>query len=97
MKIYIHRKFSYFSLVDICRLCGKAKQMLMTDIFDDDLDICEKMSLCLPIVVNPNDSLPQTICDDCFDHLDIAANLVKKCLETEAKLTKLFSNPQQLR
>ncbi|XP_014287886.1 zinc finger protein 723 isoform X1 [Halyomorpha halys] len=82
---------------DICRLCGKAKQMLMTDIFDDDLDICEKMSLCLPIVVNPNDSLPQTICDDCFDHLDIAANLIKKCIETEAKLTKLFSNPQQLR
>lgn len=77
---------------DICRICGKAKEMFMTDIFDDELDICEKMSLCLPIVVNANDSLPQTICDECFEQLNIAATLVQKCLATEAKLLPLFNS-----
>jgi hypothetical protein len=81
-----------FSLLDlVCRLCGKQDAKKMTKIFDNDNQILEKISICLPMVIQQNDDLPKQICHDCRTNLDVSYNLIQNSLVTEKKMKNLVS------
>ncbi|XP_028044546.1 zinc finger protein 43 isoform X2 [Monomorium pharaonis] len=79
--------------VNLCRICGKST-LDGIDIFAAkgvELKLKERINLHMPISIDINDSLPQKVCTDCCDKLEIAHSLVVSCLRTDIRL-KQFLN-----
>ncbi|XP_066587304.1 zinc finger protein 93-like [Prorops nasuta] len=84
---------------NLCRLCGEPKND-GTDIFSEkglDLRLKEKINLLMPIIVDLEDLMPQKVCMDCYNKLEIAHSLVANCLRTDLKLRRFLNvdNTQQ--
>ncbi|XP_011689493.1 PREDICTED: zinc finger protein 665-like [Wasmannia auropunctata] len=79
--------------VNLCRICGKSA-LDGIDIFATkgvELKLKERINLHMPISIDINDSLPQKVCTDCCNKLEIAHSLVISCLRTDMRL-KQFLN-----
>ncbi|KYM99791.1 PREDICTED: zinc finger protein 675-like [Cyphomyrmex costatus] len=78
---------------NLCRICGTST-LDGIDIFATkgiELKLKERINLHMPISIDINDSLPQKVCTDCCNKLQIAHLLVVSCLRTDMRL-KQFLN-----
>ncbi|XP_011300166.1 zinc finger protein 41-like isoform X2 [Fopius arisanus] len=82
--------------IKICRLCLKTGQSYRS-LFEEKNKIAEKVSKCLPILVNPNDDLPSHICPLCLRSLNISYKLLIQAIETDGKLRKQLSESRAQR
>ncbi|XP_025989393.1 zinc finger protein 2 homolog isoform X2 [Solenopsis invicta] len=79
--------------VNLCRICGKST-MDGIDIFAAkgiEMKLKERINLHMPISIDIDDSLPQKVCTDCCDKLEIAHSLVVSCLRTDMRLKQLLN------
>lgn len=81
------KKILFEGIEDMCRICLATENLVykLTDDLKENITIAIAMKLCCSLKVQPNDGLPQHICDCCFEDLNLAHNLRVRCLETHAK------------
>lgn len=78
---------------NLCRICGKST-LDGIDIFAAEgikLKLKEKINLHMPISIDINDLLPQKVCTDCYNKLEIAHSLVVSCLRTDMHLKQILN------
>lgn len=78
---------------NLCRICGKSA-LDGIDIFTAkgiELKLKKKINLHMPISIDIDDSLPQKVCTDCCNKLEIAHLLVVSCLRTDMRLKKFLN------
>lgn len=81
---------------NFCRLCGQ-NVINGIDILTNrgnELKLPEKIHLHLPIIIDNNDLMPQKMCSDCYDKLEISHALVINCLQTDIRLRKYLNIPK---
>ncbi|KAK7792740.1 hypothetical protein R5R35_007059 [Gryllus longicercus] len=81
----------------ICRICAN-ENIEMISIFAEQsiqLQIIDKIQWHLPIVVKEDDKLPLKVCTNCVALINSWHDLVATCVETDAKLRKLFKVDEQ--
>ncbi|XP_011700043.1 PREDICTED: myoneurin-like isoform X2 [Wasmannia auropunctata] len=71
--------------VEICRLCGKESRNCFP-IFQDEDNILEKINICLPIDISPDDKLPSSLCRCCSYRLSISYELRCTAIEVDERL-----------
>ncbi|XP_071643421.1 LOW QUALITY PROTEIN: uncharacterized protein [Temnothorax longispinosus] len=78
---------------NLCRICGKSI-LDGIDIFTAEgieLKLKERINLHMPITIDIDDSLPQKVCTDCCNKLEIAHSLVVSCLRTDMRLKQILN------
>lgn len=83
---------------NLCRICGESA-LDGVNIFATkgiELRLKEKISLHMPILIDMDDSMPQKICLDCCNKLEITHLLVVSCLKTDIKLRKFLNSGKQV-
>lgn len=80
----------------LCRVCGTDNNELMP-VFGEQsvqLQVIDKIQWHLPIVIKEDDKLPLKICTSCVSLLNSWHDLVTTCMETDARLRKLFNDEE---
>ncbi|XP_011644484.1 zinc finger protein 595-like isoform X1 [Pogonomyrmex barbatus] len=80
-------------LDNLCRICGEST-LNGTDIFATkgiELRLKERINLHMPISIDIDDCLPQKMCSDCCNKLEIAHSLVVSCLKTDIRLKRFLN------
>lgn len=78
---------------NLCRICGKST-LDGVDIFaaeGTELKLKERINLHMPISIDINDTLPQKVCTDCCNKLEITHSLVVSCLRTDMRLKQILN------
>lgn len=78
---------------NLCRICGKST-LNGTDIFAAEgirLKLKERINLHMPISIDIDDLLPQKICTDCYNKLEIVHSLTVLCLRTDMRLKQILN------
>lgn len=78
---------------NLCRICGEPTTDGI-EIFAAkgiELKLKDKIGLHLPITVDVEDLMPQKLCMDCYNKLEVAHSLVQTSLRTDMRLRR-FSN-----
>lgn len=78
---------------NLCRICGELS-VDGIEIFATrgiELKLKEKINLHLPVSVNVEDLMPQKLCLNCCNKLDIAHSLIITSLRTDMKLKKFLN------
>ncbi|TMW44607.1 hypothetical protein DOY81_010310 [Sarcophaga bullata] len=70
----------------ICRICGGTEEL--KEIFEQDVEMVEKLSECANIRIDSNDALPKFICEHCANNLEISYRLRKQSNETQRLLRR---------
>lgn len=81
---------------NLCRICGESAPDGV-DIFAAkgiEHKLKEKIDVHMPISIDMDDSMPQKICTDCCNKLEVIHLLVISCLRTDMRL-KRFLNIQK--
>ncbi|XP_044011253.1 zinc finger protein 2 homolog isoform X2 [Aphidius gifuensis] len=85
--------------INYCRICGD-NNIDGIDILTDkgiELKLQEKIHLNLPIIIDDdNNLLPQKICNNCYDSLEISHSLLINCLKTDIRLRKYLNLPKKI-
>nr|XP_031831315.1 zinc finger protein 493-like isoform X1 [Nomia melanderi]XP_031831316.1 zinc finger protein 493-like isoform X1 [Nomia melanderi]XP_031831317.1 zinc finger protein 493-like isoform X1 [Nomia melanderi] len=85
-------------LSNLCRICGE-QSLDGLEIFTDkgiELKLKEKMNLHLPIILNVEDLMPQKLCTNCYNKLELAHLLVITSLKTDMRLKKFLNINEEL-
>lgn len=85
--------------VNLCRICGKFT-LDGIDIFATkgiEMKLKERINLHMPISIDIDDSLPQKVCTDCCDKLEIVHSLVVSCLRTDMRLKQFLNIEREVR
>ncbi|XP_076667251.1 uncharacterized protein LOC143368428 [Andrena cerasifolii] len=83
---------------NLCRICGEPSLDGM-EIFAGkgiELKLREKISLHLPITIDMEDLMPQKLCMDCYNKLEIAHSLVVTSLRTDIRLKRFLNINDEL-
>ncbi|XP_011881525.1 PREDICTED: zinc finger protein 271-like [Vollenhovia emeryi] len=78
---------------NLCRICGKST-LDGIDVFAAEgiaLKLKERINLHLPISIDIDDSLPQKVCTDCCNKLEVVHSLVVSCLRTDMRLKRILN------
>lgn len=78
---------------NLCRICEESSfdGIEIFSLKGMDLKLKEKINLHLPITVNLEDLMPQKLCMNCYNKLEVAHSLVITSLKTDMKLKKLLN------
>jgi len=84
---------------NLCRICGKSTLdgIYIFATKGIELKLKEKINLHMPISIDVNDSLPQKVCTDCCNKLEIAHSLVISCLRTDMRLKQFLNIEKEVR
>ncbi|XP_012144974.2 uncharacterized protein LOC100878971 [Megachile rotundata] len=80
-------------LSNVCRICGESCENGI-EIFAGkgiELKLKEKINLHLPITVDMDDLMPQKLCMNCCDKLEVVHSLAISSLKTDMKLKKFLN------
>ncbi|XP_012216852.1 zinc finger protein 271-like [Linepithema humile] len=80
-------------LSNLCRICGESA-LEGVDIFAAkgiELRLKEKISLHMPVSIDIEDSMPQKVCIDCCNKLEITHSLIISCLRTDIRLRRFLN------
>ncbi|XP_076234285.1 uncharacterized protein LOC143179118 [Calliopsis andreniformis] len=83
---------------NLCRICGEPS-LDGIEIFAEkgiELKLHEKINLHLPITVKVEDLLPQKLCVNCYNKLELAHSLVVMCLRTDMRLRRFLNINEEL-
>ncbi|XP_075145596.1 uncharacterized protein LOC142220382 [Haematobia irritans] len=79
----------------MCRLCASLKPSV-TKITDKSNPIAQKILHCCRIkIMESQNSLPKTVCQDCVDNLDVTYKFLKKVEESQKNLRAFFGSEGQ--
>lgn len=82
-------------LNEVCRICGgEFENSELHSIFDDEYKILEKITECLPIIIQETDILPLQICTTCMNEVNISHQLITKAVNTEIALLRYISSTE---
>jgi len=84
---------------NLCRICGKSTLdgIYIFATKGIELKLKEKINLHMPISIDVNDSLPQKVCTDCCNKLEIAHSLVISCLKTDMRLKQFLNIEKEVK
>lgn len=79
--------------IEICRVCCHHKPKAMLNIFSssgsaDGLSFATKISVCVDMPVEEQDTLPKSICRDCAQNLDTCYEFQRLCRESDYELRR---------
>ncbi|XP_076637970.1 uncharacterized protein LOC143350063 isoform X1 [Colletes latitarsis] len=83
---------------NLCRICGEPS-LDGIEIFTEkgiELKLKDKISFHLPIVVDMEDLMPQKLCMNCYNKLEIAHSLVVTSLKTDMKLKRFLNINEEM-
>lgn len=86
-------------LPNLCRICGESV-LEGIDIFAAkgvELKLKEKINLHMPVSIDIEDSMPQKVCIDCCNKLEITHSLVISCLRTDIRLRRFLNIDKEVR
>lgn len=78
---------------NLCRICEESclDGIEIFSLKGVDLKLKEKISLHLPITVDMDDLMPQKLCMNCYNKLEVAHSLVITSLKTDMRLKKFLN------
>lgn len=78
---------------NLCRICGESTLdgIDISTTKGIELGLKEKINLHMPIVIGMDDSMPQKICIDCCNKVELIHSFVVTCLRTDIQLKRLLN------